>query len=199
MSGLDNNKKIEHLDHAFEVTLILVTIISATFAQYATVEQKIQLPPIIADLRILSIIFVFPSILAIIVWIGVHFTDDENRKMYLRTYAWSQLLFLVFMELLEFYVICGPTEGRPQIEWWFDLMVIPIFLYLVFPIIPLLLIEKILRGYEVALRYTAHDFFVMKKNRKSAICIFIIKKYLPFVLSWLITLWLVFSQAQAPS
>jgi len=188
MSRQDSNKEIENLDHAFEVALILVTVISATFAQYATVEQ-LQLPPIIADLRILSIIFIFPSILAIIVWIGVHFTDDENRKMYLRTYAWSLLLFLIFIELLEFYVICVPTEGRS--EWWFNLIFIPFLLYLIVPLIPLLLIEKILGGYEVALKYTAHDFFVMKNNRKSAICVFVIKKYLPFALSWL-TFWLVY-------
>ena len=176
---------IENLDHAFEVALILVTIISATFGQYASTGQEMHLPPIVADLRRLSIVFILPSILAIMAWIGVYFTVSENWKMYLRTYAWSLLLFLMFLELLEFYVICGFTE-RP--EWWSYTLIIPILFCLFVPIIPLLLIKRVLKGYERALRYKAHRFFVLDGK------LTLLRKYLPFILSWL-TFWLVFLRA----
>jgi len=171
---------IEGLDHAFEFSLILITIISGTITQFVATDQQVDLPPIIANIRRLSIVFVFPSILTILTWVAIYFVDDETNKMRLRMFAWSTNIFLMMTAITELYVICLPPNS-PQ--WVFIPLLIPVFGGMLLPFIPVVLIETIMNRYKTVLKDT--DFFV-KKGR-----FWWIKRYTPFALSY-VSFWLSF-------
>jgi hypothetical protein len=94
-----NGTVIEELNHAFELTLIIITIVSGIVSQLISIEQQIGVPPIIANVQRFSIIFIFPTVLTILVWILTYFFDDETQKMHLRVYAWSSIIFLSILAL----------------------------------------------------------------------------------------------------
>lgn len=183
-------KKIENMDHAFELSLILVTIISGILAQYVPTEVEINLPPVIASMRRVSIIFVFPMILTIFAWIVSCFVDSESLKMHLRSYSWSSIIFSGILGVIEFYVVCSP-KGSP--EWLHAVFLFILVIFgLMFPIIPIFFTWRILERYKMAYG-TAWPFpykeEMGKLGRLVRYCIFA----LPFVLScgvfWLAFLW----------
>lgn len=180
MPRKDRKKSIEDLDHAFELALILITIISGIIAQAATGEEKEVLPPIVANIRRISIVFVFPTVFTILAWIGIYLIDGETWKMRLRTYAWGTILILLFFEVVELYTICLPPD-YPQ--WVAILSTFFILISLLAPLIPLLLMTKILKRYKTALK----DINFFTKEGKLATFL----RYIPFCWSW-ITFWLAF-------
>lgn len=185
MPRKSKKKVIGDLDHAFEFALILITIISGIIAQATTGEEKELLPPIIANIRRISIVFVFPTIFTISAWIGIYFIDDETWKMRLRTYAWGTTLILLFFQIIELYTICLHKD-YPQ--WVGILSVIFIGFSLMAPIIPLWLLSKILMRYKTVLK----DISFFTEEGKWAW----IKRYTPFFWSW-ITFWLAFFGAMS--
>lgn len=178
-----SKKIVEGLDHAFELALVLITVISGIIAQFVADEQQINLPPIIANMRRLSIVFVFPSILTISAWIVIYFIDDETQKMRLKTYAWSSIIFLIVLEVTELCVLCRPPRFP---EWLNFLILFPFGLSMFFPLIPLLLIEHILNRYKTVLKDI--DFFTWKGKFGT------LKRYTPFLLSYIV-FWLAFFAA----
>jgi len=176
-----SKKIVENLDHAFELTLIIITIISATIAQIvASDEQEINIPPIIANMQRLSIVFIFPSIVTILAWIAIYFTDNETLRMRLRTYAWSSVIFLIIVEIIELFAVCSP-QSYPQ--WVDSILMSMIFITLFFPFIPFLLIVLILDRYKIVLKNI--DFFTEKGKVGTS------KRYIPFCLSY-IAFWITF-------
>lgn len=185
-------KIIEDSDHAFELALILVTIISGILAQYVPTQLEINLPPIIADMRRLSVVFIFPLILTILAWIIIYFTDNESWKMRLRTYAWSSIIFSVLLGVVEFYVICLSKH----VEWIDYIFVLGPFLFGLFiPIIPILLMRQVLKRYKMALGTI--DYF--SEGRKIPILYLLkaplasgtLRRWAPFFLSYIV-FWLAF-------
>jgi len=168
-------KTAEDLDRAFELAVIVTTFISGTLAQVVGAEQKIDLPPIIANIRRLSIIFIFPSILTILFWITINFMDDETWKMRLKVYSWSSIIFLLILECTELYTICRPPNYP---EWLVYPLIIPILFAMAFPLIPFLLIKKILNRYKTVLLDT--EFFTEKGMLGT------LKRYVPFLLSYIV-------------
>jgi len=176
-NGSEATKKetVRELDHAFELALILINILSGILAQYTTMEQKeIVLPPIVANVRRVSIVFVFPTILIILAWVTSYFSDDETWRMRLKTYAWSSLIFLTLLASTEFYVISLPTNSP---EWTLFPIAIPILPGMVFPIIPWLLMRKVLRRYKMEVGDIR--FFAEGKLGR-------LNRWLPFFLAWVI-------------
>lgn len=178
MSRPNKRKIAEDLDHAFELALILSSVISGTLAQYVSVTQEIDLPPIIANLKRLSIVFVFPFVLTVLLWITMYFTDNETWKMRLRTYAWSSIIFSGILGAIEFSVVCNVTTVSESLEAL--VFIFPTLLGIIFPIIPLVLIMIVLRRYKVALGDT--DFFANGKRS-------LILRYTPLFFSYA-TFWL---------
>lgn len=180
---LTKKETAKELDHAFELALILINILFGILAQYATTEQKeISLPPIIANLRRVSIVFVFPTILMILAWVVSYFFDDETWRMRLKTYAWRSLIFLTFLASTEFYVISLP-QNPP--EWAFYLLIIPLLFGLFLPIIPVWLMRKVLRRYRMELENIR--FFAEGKLGR-------LNRWLPFLLA-LCIFWAAFIMA----
>ncbi|MDH5745057.1 MAG: hypothetical protein OEZ52_16065 [Candidatus Aminicenantes bacterium] len=171
---------IEELDHAFELALILISIISGIIAQYAGTEQQEFLPPIIANMRRLSITFVFPIILTIVAWISTYFIDDENWKMRLRTYAWSSVVFSMLLEIIIFYVVCRPKNYPVWMDFPFALL---LFLSQIIPIVPVFLVKNILKRYKTVLK----DIKVFAEGKFRTF----VNLYVPFLSSWII-FWLAF-------
>jgi hypothetical protein len=180
MPRINKNRIIGDADHAFEFVLIIITIISGIIAQAATGEEQHFLPPIIENIRKMSVVLVFPTIFTVAVWIFIYFTDDENWKMRYRTYSWGTALILLFFEAIELYMICLP-KNHP--EW---AVAVPIFVGVVtflVPVIPFLLLSRILGHYKTVLKdipfYTEEGIWA------------IVKRYVPFVLSCA-TFWFLF-------
>ena len=172
---------IKGLDHAFELALILMTVISGILVQFVATEEEIKLPPIISNMPRLSIVFIFPSILTILTWIATYFIDNETQKMRLRTYAWSSITFLALLEVFELYVLCTP----PNFPEWINDTVLVVFVLgvIVFPFIPVLFVKKILNRYRTVLKDI--DFF-SRKGRLATLL-----RYTPFLLSYMV-FWLTF-------
>ena len=174
-------KIVEDLDHAFELAFVLITVIAGILAQFVSTEQEVKLPPIIANMRRLSIGFIFPSILTIVSWIAIHFSDDETKRMHLRTYSWTSIIFLAILEVSELYVICRP-ESYP--EWINFPLLFPFLLGMIFPLIPLLLTRRILNRYRIILRDI--PFFTDRGKLGT------LRRYMSFVLSYIV-FWLSFT------
>ena len=172
MPRKSKKKIIENLDHAFELTLILITILSGTIAQFVADEQEVNLPPIIANMQRLSIVFIVPSILTILAWIAIYFIDDENWKMGLKTYAWSSIILLMIIEVIELFAVCRPPSYP---EWINHFATAIIFVSLFLPLIPLWLIIQVLNRYKTVLKDI--DFFTREGKVGK------IKRYGPFVLA----------------
>lgn len=185
------NKKIEGMDHAFELSLILISIISGILVSYVPTEAEIDLPPIIASIKRLAIVFVFPSILTILAWVLIYFIDNESLKMHLRSYAWSSIIFSGIIGVVEFYIICCPKTYRLGLD--FVIVFVPVICGLVFPIIPFLLMWRILNRYKTA--YSTISFFSYEtKIRKFGRVLGKIVRYLPFIFSYVV-FWLAFAWA----
>jgi len=176
----NRSKVIQELDHAFELALLLLSIILAIMAQFTVGEYQEFLPPIIGNIRRLSIVFIFPTILTIIAWITIYFINSETWKMRLRTYAWGSIILLTFFEISEFYVICRPSIYPPWLDF---LMVLFLGPSVLFPVFSWWLIGKVLERYQIALK--ENEFF--KGEGKLAK----LKRRLPFLISWGI-FWLAF-------
>jgi len=172
---------VKELDHAFELALILITVISATIAQFVTTEQKINLPPIIANMQRLSIVFIFPATLAIIAWISIYFIDDESWQMRLKTYAWASITTLALFQVFELFTLCMP-KTYPR---WLDFFIVLFFSAGMF-FIPWLLTEKVLERYKMALKNI--NFFTVEGSRSKLI------QLIPLFLSWVV-FWLTFAWA----
>jgi len=192
MSNKSKKKILEDCDHAFELTLILITIMLGILSQYVPTELEINLPPIIANMRRLSIIFIFPLSLTILAWITIYLIDNDYRKMHFRIYAWGSIIFSGFFGVIEFFVICHPISSHPT---WIDnvyslFLLILTLLGLLIPTIPILLIKRILERYKMALGNT--KFF--ESNRKIPIpflfrvpiTIETLIRYTPFALSYIV-------------
>jgi len=177
----NNEKMVKDLDHAFELTLILSSLISGIMAQYVSVTQEITLPLIIGNLQRLSIVFVFPLGLTILIWIASYFANNESWKMYLRTYAWSSMIFEGLMELIMFFVICPFPMGFEYLGVF--VFGIPFWFGIFLPLIPLLLIIVILQRYRIALETTT--FF----SRQGIVPTLL--RYTPFTIAYIL-FWLVF-------
>lgn len=96
----------------------------------------------------------------------------------MRTYAWGSIISNGLLGVTEFIVICRPPS------WVFDLsLIFLVFLGLLFPVIPFLLVRKILKRYKLVLGDI--DFFSEKGKLES------VKRYSPFGLSYVV-FWLTF-------
>jgi hypothetical protein len=180
MPRINKNRIVGDMDHAFEVVLIIITIISGIVAQAATGEEQQFLPPIIENIRKMSVVFVFPTIFTVAVWIFIYFTDDENWRMRYRTYSWGTALILLSFEATELYVICLP-KNHP--EWAVDVPIFVGFVSFIVPVIPFLLLLRILGRYKTVLKdipfYTEEGIWAK------------VKRYGPYVLSCA-TFWFLF-------
>ena len=130
----EKKKIIEDLDHAFELALILITLITGILSQYVPTATEFELPPIIANLKRMSIIFIFPLLLAIIVWLGVYFIRNEDRKMFLRTFAWTSVILNAVLGFVEFYLFAF-SKILPELLNAI-VVVVPIIFGILFPVIP---------------------------------------------------------------
>jgi len=169
-----NKKIIEDIDHAFELMLVIIVLISGMIVQLVgSPQQVISLPPIIANMHRVSIVFVFPSILIVLAWITAYFQDDETQKMRLKAFAWCLVLFLAIFEVFELYTVSRP-ENFP--EWLnFPLVVLLLFGMLI-PIIPYWLYRKILKRYKLVLQST--NFFASGK-------LAMLFRYLPLLFAYI--------------
>lgn len=179
MQPEDTKEVAKDLDHAYELALILSSVLSGILSQYVSIQQELNLPPIIANLRRLSLIFIFPTILMILAWIMIYFTDNKTWKMRFRTYSWSSLFFLVGAEIVEFYVILVP-KGSPV---WVFFPIAPFLIGFLIPVIPFYAVKKVLKRYRISFNETA---FYCRKGRTGKIL-----RYAPAFIAYLI-FWLSF-------
>jgi len=177
---MSRRSAVGDLDHAYELVLILLNILFGIFLQHTTTEEAESLPPIIANLRRLSIAFVFPVVLTITAWVCIYFVDDENWKMRLRTYAWSSAILLAVLEITVLYVVCLPPNSP---DWLFFPMVVIFMLSTLFPVISWWLMRRVMERYRTSLKKL--PFFTESGKMGT------FKRLLPFGFS-LGTFWLAF-------
>lgn len=164
---------IKDLDHAFELALIIFNIILAIIIQYVLGLDVKALPMIIENISKLTIAFILPVMITLVIWIIIHFIDNETWKMRLRTFAWSSIVFLIFTITFTLLVV----SIFPDLMYSSDLTALYIVtMFLIIPIIPLYLVSKVLNRYKKALNNI--EFFTASGKSGS------FKRYLPFLLSW---------------
>jgi len=177
------NEVVEGLDHAFEFLLLLLSILFSIISLYTTTEE--HLPLTMRDIRDLSLLLIFPTILIIFAWVSIHFTDDENWKMRLRIYCWASVLLLMVIHLSEFYIVCRGGLLTETV-YWYDYIFILFASAGLLGVIPLWLINIVVNRYETGLQYSF--FFTLKGKHR------ILNRYGPFVVS-LLVFWLAYSLA----
>jgi len=100
--------------------------------------------------------------------------------MRFRTYAWSSLIFLGMIEIVEFYAVLVP---RPAPDWMFyPTIPLLIFGFLV-PIIPLFIVKKVLKRYRISF---SEIIFYSKKGKAGKV-----QRYAPALLAYVV-FWLSF-------
>jgi hypothetical protein len=183
MTQKPENEVVEGLDHAFEFLLLILSILFSIISLYTTTEE--HLPVVMRDLRDLSVLLIFPTVLTIIAWVSIQFTDDENWKMRLRIYCWASALLLAGVHLMEFYIVC--RRGLlTEVVYWYDYPFIILSLASLLGVIPLWLITKVINRYKTGLQDSS--FFTLKGKHR------ILNYYGPFVVS-LFIFWLAYSLA----
>jgi hypothetical protein len=180
MTQRPENGVVEGLDHAFEFLLLILSILFSVISLYTTTEE--HLPLVMRNVRDLSVLLIFPTVLTIIAWVSIHFTDDENWKMRLRIYSWASVLLLAVVHLMEFYIVCRGGLITEAV-YWYDYPFIVLSYAGLLGVIPLWLITKVINRYKTGLKDSS--FFTLKGKRR------ILNHYGPFVVSLLI-FWLAY-------
>ncbi len=143
----EKRKKIEDLDHAFELVLIIVNILFTSIILYVQAKPEKELPLIISSVQKISVLLVFPIVLTLVAWVAIPFVDDETWKMRLRTFSWGSLILLVMIQITEFYVMSRNLPSAENMQW-FDYIFMLVFLFgFLIPTIPSLLMRRILKSY----------------------------------------------------
>jgi hypothetical protein len=179
--GDGETRIVERADRAFELLITLIIIITGVVDRYLPTamedpQQATNLPTVIANLKGFSLVFFIPLIGTIGAWILVYFTDDETLKMQLRVFCWGSIIFSAILGIVEYYaVFCAFLV--PQ---WLHIMLglFVIFSCLLIPIIPLLILRKIVHRYKIGLSNA--DFFQGEGWAAAA------KRYAPFLVSYVI-------------
>lgn len=181
MSSENDRKIVERADRAFELLITLIVIITGLVSQYLPIvmtdpQQAANLPTVIANLKRFSLVFFLPLIATIAAWLVIYFIDNETGKMRLRVFSWGPIIFSTILGAAEYYaVFCSFLV--PQ--WLhFALGIFVVYFCLLFPIIPLLVLTKIMQRYKMGLSNV--NFF------QGGGWLITAKRYTPFLASYII-------------
>jgi len=95
------NRRVEKIDHAFELVLVLLSIISAALYQHATVEVEDLTPAFESISQALKFLF-FPFLIIVPLWVYVSITTNQRVQTILRVYIWSLIIFQLFLLVAGF-------------------------------------------------------------------------------------------------
>jgi len=130
------SKKVEELDHAFEIILVIITIVSGFFADSAYSNFSTNQAPISFLIRFL----VFPVIIMVFGWLLKTTTrKGSNWEYYYRLFCWiwgfSFLVFWLFLlSIIGSYYDPWKREISPSatvgsLTLWFTLAGLSIYLF----------------------------------------------------------------------
>jgi len=134
------NKRSERIDHAFELLLVLSSIVAAALYEHTGVEP-IDLPPILKSIPAALNFLFLPFIILIPLWIYLLITTNQKIQTALRIYLWSLIVFHLLLLVMEFIVMS--RLGSEYIPLFGILFIFA----LIVPILPGLVVWYIISSY----------------------------------------------------
>ncbi len=139
-----DQKRIERIDHTFELLLVLTGILTTALYESPRGEPS-DLPLLFQSLPSTLNFLFLPFIILLPLWIYLQTTNSRRIQVFLRTYLWSLITFHLLILLMVF---AGVSNIASE---YFPVFGIILWLGLMFPALPAFTVSYIISSYGGAL------------------------------------------------